>query len=261
MVMNTKGITTFIVTNIIAMSVLFSASVSAATVSFDTVRDCDANAVMYCGAMSTSELAQKYSSNKSTQAIYSYFGISSKAISAINDGVVAGHVTKSGEVLVGSKVVAKSAVTVGRQNIAGSTVVTSGGTTFYTRPPSVSFRANSLDAFVVLNAKGQFQYAVLASCGNAVRATNVVPTPIPTPTPTPAPTPTPTPTPVPTPTPTPAPTPTPTPTPAPVITQTPAAVKLPNTGPGSVAALFTGVTVVGSLTHRLYSRRRATIQI
>ena len=172
-------------TTLIGGGAFFSAAAHAANLSFNTVTDCDANAVIYCGATSTAQLISRYnngtSSNtaKSIHDIYSYFGISSSEIQSIGTTAVAGHVTKSGAVYVNgtTAAVATGAVTVGRQNIPGSSVVTSNGTTFYKRTPSVSFQSDSLAAFVVMK-NGTFQYAVLASCANPVTAT---PTPKPTP--------------------------------------------------------------------------------
>jgi hypothetical protein len=88
-------------------------------------------------------------------------------------------VTKDGNVFVDgqSRAVASNAVTGGRQNIAGSTVVNFQGVTFYQRPPSVSFQQSSLPAFVSMK-NGSFQFAVIASCGNAVRA-NAIAAPAP----------------------------------------------------------------------------------
>ena len=263
----TKNIITGVLISAVAVSAAFGASASAATVSFSSARNCDSNAVMYCGAMTLTELTQKYSASSSVQDIYNYFGITPQAIKTISTGATAGKVTKSGTVIVGGKTVANGARTVGRENIAGSTKVIYSGTTFYTRTPSVSFLSDSLDAFVVLNSNGQFEYAILASCGNAVSATNVVPTPAPAPKPAPAPAPKPVPV-VPAPQPAPAPVPKPvpvvpavapvvTPQPAPVVVPAPAAtpVSLPNTGPGAIIGIFTAVTIAGSFAYRTYLRR------
>lgn len=56
-----------------------------------------------------------------------------------------------------------------------------------------------------------------------------------------------------------APTPTTTPTTTSATTQQPAASgKLTNTGPGDTLAIFLGVTVVGTLAHQAYTRRKLT---
>lgn len=165
-------------------------------------QNCDANAVVWCGATTVASLQNSYwhgdghNSAASIEHIYAWFGITGSEINGMNTTVVNGTVTKSGQVLVGNKVVATGAVTGGRQNIAGSTKESWGGTTFFVRKPSVSFLDNSLSAFVVMK-NGQFQFAVIKACGNAVKATPVVVVkPTPTPTPTPVPTPTEVPTPV-----------------------------------------------------------------
>lgn len=142
--------------------------------------DCDNNAVISCGAHSTSALMQAYHSSTYVQKVYAYFGISAADMASLNNTNVAGSVTKDGKVFVDgqSRAVATSGVTGGRQNMPGSTQVNFQGITFFKRPPSVSFQQSSLPAFVSMK-NGQFQFAIIASCGNAVRA---VPTARPTPT-------------------------------------------------------------------------------
>jgi hypothetical protein len=176
-------------------------TVHAQAVSIDSVKNCDANSVIWCGASSVSDLVDKYdngdghNTSASIQAIYSYYGISQADITAMNtnnEKVEVGSVSASGNVYdADEKVVATNAVTAGRENISGSTEVNSSGTVFYSRPTSVSFLSSSLPAYVVMK-NGQFLFAVLASCGNPIKATlktQPAPTPTPAPTPIPAPTP------------------------------------------------------------------------
>jgi uncharacterized repeat protein (TIGR01451 family) len=148
--------------------------VEAQNISIGGASDCDSNAVMYCGAHSTNEIISKYNNSGSVRDIYEYFGIGPNEVRSMDSNgvkVVAGKVTKSGAVLDNNgKVVATSALTGGREYIAGSNHVSNRGTSFYTRPPSVSFVSNSLDAFVVLKDNGEFKFAILASCGNPVKA-------------------------------------------------------------------------------------------
>lgn len=234
-------------------------------------RDCDSNAVINCGALTVNELQRKYKNSNDTQAIYNSFGISSSDIRAMDKNTASGTVTKSGKVIVNGNTVATNAMTAGRQNINGSHRHNSGGTTFYTRSPNVSFQQSSLSAFVVMK-NNQFQFAIIKSCGNPVKATSVVKkvtkkkqrvthnvtqhvTKVVTPAP-PAqiqsqsqsqsvvvkapPT-----------TVTVAPTPQPAPSPAPQPTPT----QIPNTGAGDVVGFGSFVTLVGGSLHYLYRRR------
>lgn len=132
-------------------------------------RDCDANAVLRCGTYTTRELNQKYDSQAGAKTIFNHFGISGSEVNRMHDTAVSGHVTRGGRVLVDGETVATDARTAGRQNMPGSTAVTKNGTTFYTRPPSVSFNQSKLDSYVVMK-NGEFQYAVIKSCGNPVKA-------------------------------------------------------------------------------------------
>lgn len=151
-------------------------SSSANALSISSSRDCDENAVIKCGAMSINELKQKLSSTNGAIAIFAHFGITSQDIGKLTTSNTAeGTVTKGGRVIVNGKTVATGAVTAGRQKMSGDTPVTNGGITFYERKPSVSFQSSSLKAFVVTDKDGKFLFAVIASCGNPVKATPVTP--------------------------------------------------------------------------------------
>lgn len=144
-------------------------STHALTLDLDA-RDCDDNAVIRCGAASTEGLLEKYNNDASVRAIFNHFGISAGEMSRIGTTAKSGIVDKDGRVTVGDNVVATGAITAGRQNMSGSTAVNVGGTTFYKRPPSVSFQTNRLKAFVVMDSNNQFAFAIIASCGNPVTA-------------------------------------------------------------------------------------------
>lgn len=158
------------------LSTVFSLNATTTT-NAATARDCDDNAIMRCGAVTTTELRQKYEANQNgdVQAIFAHYGVS-KAM--VGGSMKTGTVTRDGKVIVDGKTVATGAQSVGRQNISGSTAVTIAGKTYYQRPTSVSFRSESLSAFVFMDARGQYIGAVIQSCGNPVKAT---PTPPPAP--------------------------------------------------------------------------------
>jgi hypothetical protein len=241
-------------------------SVYAANVTFNSARNCTVNSIIKCGAMNVSELQQDYNANAKAQTVYTYYGINRTDINNMLTTAVAGTAHKNGEIRVNGKVVATGATSAGYNSGSGRTKVVHNGVTFYDSPSQNVFASDQIDAYVVFNANGQFRYAILASCGNPMKATNVVPAPTPTPTP-PTPTP-PTPTP-PTPTPptevTPVPTPptevTPTVVVQPVASVTPAPAQLPNVGPGSIAALFGGVTVLAGAAHALVMRRKRALSL
>jgi hypothetical protein len=236
------GVTSFL------FALVFAPAAGALTI--DSQRDCDSNAVIRCGALTPNELKTKYDSSASARTIFHNFGITHNDIDDLNTTAVEGKVTQGGRVLVNGEVVATNAVTVGRENIEGSQAVTANGVTFYKRPPSVSFQSSSLPAFVVMK-DGQFDYAIIAACGNPVSATPVV-KPKPTP-PAPAVT---TPPPAPPVTQTvvvtknvPVPTPVPTPVPAPVPAPQPQPKQIPNTGVGDVLGFGSFVTLLSGAIH------------
>jgi hypothetical protein len=241
---------TFVIALGVSLAVFVAAGIGpvyAANVSFNSKRNCDTNAILNCGAMSISELQSKFKADAKAQSVYAWYGITADTMNNLPTTAVAGDVTKSGNVEVNGKVVANNLISAGYHNEQGATQVTNNGVVFFNSTPANSFLSDKIDAFVVLNGDGQFVTAIMASCGNPVKATNVVPKPTPKPTPTP----TPTPTPVPTPAPTPAPV-------APAVVQPVATPpqELTNAGPGDIAAIFGGASILAYVGHMLYTRRK-----
>lgn len=130
-------------------------------------RDCDSNAIMYCGAYSASEFQQKYNANApgDLRNIYAHYGVNTAEVA----GAKHGYVTRDGKVTVNGKVVATGAYTVGRETKPNSHTVTIAGKTYYERNSTSNFNWD-LNAFVVLDQFGRFKYALIKDCGNPVVA-------------------------------------------------------------------------------------------
>ncbi len=172
-----------------AATIAAVATVAAAGATPVSTPDCNANAVVWCGASTPAQLDTIYhasggdghNTSASIQRVYSHFGIDGSKIDNLKNTYVKGYVTKSGDVYATidgqNTLVATGAMTAGRQlitsngkTVAGQTKYTVDGTTFYTRAPSVSFLNDELTAMVSMQ-NGQFQFAILVSCGNPVTAT------------------------------------------------------------------------------------------
>ena len=151
----------------------------------DTSRDCDKYAVIKCGTKTLTELRTEYktlnvdSSNTSTAkqsdipAIFTALGISSSDLDGDASLFKTGVVYQNGTVVVGGKTVAKNAV-MGARYLGGTSI--SGSTTG--KVVSVSQMGSAQEAIVKFDEMGRFDYAVMTPCGNPVKATNVVPTPV-----------------------------------------------------------------------------------
>lgn len=156
---------------VVSMSLVFTSALSIVSPQPASAasRDCDSNAIVYCGAMSVDELKTRYHQNKTgdIKLIYSKFGITErKNFNKVQSGLV----YKDGRVVVNGKLVATGAKSVGRQHMNGSWKLA--GTNVYMRPVGVSFRSDALEAFVKMK-DGKFQWAVLKACGNPVKATPI----------------------------------------------------------------------------------------
>lgn len=174
----------------ILLSLAIVGSLFAATGVQAAAKDCDANAIMWCGAYGKTEWAYKvvggdgHNSAANLQSIYKSYSVSVDEMKLAVDG----SVTKDGNVIVNGKTVATGAKSIGRQKLGNDSVPQNG---VWLRPTQTSFKSPSLDAFVYMK-DGVFQWAVIKSCGNVAIATPVAkPTPKPVPVTPSAPTPTP----------------------------------------------------------------------
>lgn len=131
-------------------------------------RDCDTNAVIYCGTWSKKELIDKINlgdgrySGAGLKTLFASLGIYTEDINSERT-LYNGKVWKNGNVTLDGKVVATGVLSGGRHNLTGSTFWKG----LYWRSPSVSFVSDGLDAFVYMDGS-QFGYAIIKSCGNPV---------------------------------------------------------------------------------------------
>lgn len=130
-------------------------------------KECGDNAIIRCGAMTSSELKSKYAANdRGLKAIYSYYHIDASDIAGSGSAKI-GYVHTNGTVTVDGKVVATNAYTVGRSGSLGGKKVNANGHTVYEGADRLK---STLSAFVFFNSDGTFKSAVLRVCGNPVKA-------------------------------------------------------------------------------------------
>lgn len=136
-------------------------------------RDCEQTSIIYCGSLTLDELKADYNSNDNGRysdipAVFNHFGISSADINGLNSSNhKRGIVKADNTVWLDGKLIGINAVTAGRANKPGSTVIP--GTGAFKRSPSVSFARPStqIDAFIGFE-NGQPAWGILSSCGNPV---------------------------------------------------------------------------------------------
>ncbi|NCU37937.1 DUF11 domain-containing protein [Candidatus Saccharibacteria bacterium] len=144
-----------------------------------SARDCDTNSIIYCGAITPSELAAKFNANKTGELddIYPYYGVTGAMINGMAQKQ--GKVTRDGEVIYNGKVVATNGYSIGRHYKEGSVKVVHGESTFWKRKIGTMYAAG-VDAVAVhiwFDTKGQYVGAIMYSCGNPVIA-EPVPVPV-----------------------------------------------------------------------------------
>jgi hypothetical protein len=154
---------------------------------YAAARDCDGNALVYCGTTTKSELRSKltngtgkqYQSSAELKALFGKWGFDMADIDKLQEG----KVNNKNQAFVGNTIVAYNVYTYGRHDIAGSTRVADISYPIYKRHPAVSFLSSSIDAYVYVNYDGSMAYAILKSCGNIVQGVGKRTAPVPPPTP------------------------------------------------------------------------------
>lgn len=145
-------------------------------------RDCDngVNSIVDCGALTVAELRQDFTTNNAgkqpdVQTVFAHYGITLNDIDGKTSVVKMGRITKTGDVYVGSELVATGARSVGRAALQGSSPVTISGKTYYfERTSGSAFQTDEIPAFVFFR-DNQFYRAVITSCANPATATPVPP--------------------------------------------------------------------------------------
>lgn len=147
----------------------------------DAASACNAqtNNIVPGGTNSYADVTRNYNANTcgDLKAIYNHYWI--KPNLAAGDRVLNGTSNNRGEVIADGRVVAKNAASIGRQAIKYSHPISINGQRYY-QTSHVGGQAfvnpnASLPTLVVLDAQGNFKYAIIKACGNPIYATPVPP--------------------------------------------------------------------------------------
>ncbi len=145
-----------------------------AEAAIDSTPDCDTVAIVKCGVTAANVKAKAKEAD--VPKVYAAFGIQNSELSGFVDGVV----WRDGRVTVGhDKLVATGAVTAGRWYNPTSDMTRIAGTDRAYKMSTSHFVDEGQTALIKM-VDGKFQFAVIKSCGNPVKATPVAPTPKPT---------------------------------------------------------------------------------
>ena len=138
-------------------------------------RDCTAEDIIYCGALTQAELLQDYDANQSdVQAIFSHFGVKRTDLAGTTSEMKMGKLLTNGTIVVDGKNVATTAESTNRiRTKAEATTFVVNGKTYYKLPVNGVYWKDA-DVFVMFK-NGQFFMAVQTSCGNIIPAKPVTP--------------------------------------------------------------------------------------
>lgn len=138
-------------------------------------RDCDNNSIIYCGAITPSELADRYNANKTgdLKTIYHSYGLSDYEMTHAGTVAKMGEAHRDGRITVNGETVATDLTSIGRQMLyANRTKVKIGDKYYYEGSPEYSYAkgVESIVVYVFFDNNGNFKAAVMTSCGNPVHA-------------------------------------------------------------------------------------------
>jgi hypothetical protein len=164
------GVVLIVVIVIIILALVISSKPKG--VSFSTVRECDASAIISCGSLTAGQLESNYKASPYAQKVYAYFGISSSDIAKLTTTASAGSVSNTGSVYVKGKTapVANNALIVSRKKVTGTHEITYQRVSFSVEALHTLTTKRSLEAYVVMH-NHSFAYAVTASNDDLVIAT------------------------------------------------------------------------------------------
>ena len=141
--------------------------------------ECNTNDIVHSGIHRHSDIAQHYNANScgDFRALADHYRINPNL--APGDRVIDGQSNNRGEVIADGRVVARNAASIGRFNIQHSRQISIAGKTYY-ETSHVGGRAfadpnASLPTLVVLDAQGNFKFAIVKDCGNIIYAEPVPP--------------------------------------------------------------------------------------
>jgi len=142
--------------------------------------DFSANAIMKGGASSPSDFISKVrSGNGGTQrdlaSIYAAYGLTSADYNRFVSSAQPGTAFKNGTIVVNGRMVATNSKSIGRSKKAHSTPKMIAGTTYWEDTAQNVFLSNSIPVWVLFNAQGAMQFAVMGNCGNPTNGQNVTP--------------------------------------------------------------------------------------
>jgi hypothetical protein len=147
-----------------------------------SVRDTDrGNSIMNdgsIGCLTLSECVSDIKANKpgDLQTIYANRGLSPSEIDRFAQTAKAGKVYKDGRIVVDGQVVATGAWSMGRETWGNQRQpLDINGKRYYMSATTASFAADSIDAFVMFNANGEVEFALLTACGNPTWGNSVKP--------------------------------------------------------------------------------------
>jgi PKD repeat protein len=171
--MSTKKL---IVAGVFTLALAATVGLGLATKQQSSAQDCSNNSIMKCGYGSKSDFQAKYNSNApgDLKTIYQYYGLASSDLTKFVSYARPGMAYQNGTIVVDGRVVATNVTSLGRDHFSYASPLNIGGHTYYSSADTQVLLSN-IPVYVLFNAQGVMQFAVMTECGNPATGTKVVP--------------------------------------------------------------------------------------
>jgi LPXTG-motif cell wall-anchored protein len=160
-----------IVASVFALAVVGAAGAGIATKQKSyAAPDCSTNSIINCGYSNPQDLINHINSQGDLSAIYAKFGLSPSDYGKFVSTAKAGVALKDGTIVVDGRVVATDVSSLGRHANANYPQVaySVAGETLYGSADSAVMIHDSLPVYVLFNAQGEMQAAIMTPCGNPI---------------------------------------------------------------------------------------------
>ncbi|HSX07424.1 MAG TPA: PKD domain-containing protein [Candidatus Saccharimonadales bacterium] len=160
-----------VVAGVFALAVVGAAGAGIATKQTTAAApDCTGNSIIYCGYSNPQDLINHINSQADLRDIYAKFGLSPSDYSRFVSSARPGVAMKDGTIVVDGRVVATGAWSLGRDANSHYTqhAFSIDGETLYESSDQTVFLSDSLPVYVLFNAQGVMQAAIMTPCGNPV---------------------------------------------------------------------------------------------
>ncbi|HEX3568837.1 MAG TPA: PKD domain-containing protein [Candidatus Saccharimonadales bacterium] len=165
-----------IVAGVFTLALAATVGLGLATKQHSSAQDCSPNSIVKCGYSNPADFQAKYNANVTgdLKTIYQYYGLAPSDMTKFVKYAELGVAKQDGTIVVDGHVVATNVTSLGRDHFSYASPLNIGGHTYYSSADT-RVLLSDIPVYVLFDAKGVMQFAVMTECGNPATGYKVVP--------------------------------------------------------------------------------------